>query len=146
MQSSSSSSKQSSGSNSGGLQSFSNEDLQQMSEMNQGQQSSQSSNGNPRVQSTGDGAQGQQSSQSGSELRNDGRRSDHGGVSQGGGPSSLTYGPETDLIPNSNLRALDGIPQVDWGNSVQFGTAPGQAGEVKTVPVSTMEPFNLSPQ
>ena len=58
-------------------------------------------------------------------------------VSHGGGPSPLTYGPETDLIPNSNLRVLDGIPQVDWTTSVQFGSAPGQTGEVKTVPVST---------
>ena len=47
----------------------------------------------------------------------DSQGSDRGGVSQGGGPSTLTYGPETDLIPNSNLRALDGIPQVDWGGT-----------------------------
>ena len=145
MQSSSSSSSssspgQGSGSNSEGLQSYSNEDLQKMSEMGQGQdqgkdqgkgqmQSGSSSNGNQ-----GPPGQGQQSSQSGSQSGN-AQGSDQG--AEGGGASALTYGPETDLIPNSNLRALDGIPQVDWGNSVQFGTAPGQAGEVKTVPVST---------
>ena len=136
--SSSSSSNQNSGADSDGLKSYSNQDLQQLSESNQGQsQSGQSSSDQQGSQiADGQGDQGQQSGQSGSQS-GEGQGTDQGGGTQGGGTSPLTYGPESDLIPNSNLRALDGIPQVDWGNSVQFGTAPGQAGEVKTVPVST---------
>ena len=136
--SSSSSSNQNSGSNSEGLKSYSNQELQELSEMNQGElQSGQSSSDNQGTQGNdGQGEQGKQSGQSGSQS-GEGQGTDQGGGTQGGGTSALTYGPESDLIPNSNLRALDGIPQVDWGNSVQFGTAPGQAGEVKTVPVST---------
>ena len=124
-----SSSNQANGTKSDGLTSFSNQDLQQLSEMNQGKlQGGQSSNGNQENGS-------QQLSGSASDS-SDGPAG-QSGISQGGGASPLTYGPETDLIPNSNLRTLDGIPQVDWASSVQFGTAPGQAGEVKTVPVST---------
>ena len=58
------------------------------------------------------------------------------GGTDGGGASPLTYGPETDLIPNTNLRALDGVPQVDWSN-LNLNGSLGQAGEVQTVPVST---------
>ena len=57
-------------------------------------------------------------------------------VSVRGGPSSLTYGPETDLIPNSNLRASTVYHKL-IGKFGSIWTAPGQAGEVKTVPVST---------
>ena len=124
MQQSSSSSPSSSNQNSGpdseGLKSYSNQDLQQLSESNQGQ---------PQF---GQSSSDQQGSQSG-----EGQGTGQGSGTRGGGTSPLTYGAQTDLIPSSNLRSLDGIPQVDWGNSVQFGTAPGQAGEVKTVPVST---------
>ena len=153
-QSQQSSSSQNSSQQSGGIQSLSNDQLQQMAQNSQGQsqnwQSNQSGSGNQ-------GSQGMNGSQSGDQgfqpgqgngVENSqsqggegtGGESQTGGKNsgtEGGGSSPLTYGPETDLIPNTNLRALDGVPQVDWSNSIQFGTTPGQPGEVQTVPVST---------
>ena len=106
-----------------------------------GNQGSQGMNGS---QLGGEGAQSGQGggaensqSQGGQGANGESQTGGQNSGTDGGGSAPLTYGPETDLIPNTNLRALDGVPQVDWSNSVQFGTAPGQSGEVQTVPVST---------
>lgn len=147
---------------SSGPKSLSNEQLQQMSEMTQqtsgaqqngqsnpqgteqsgnqsGQQSGQGSKGQPGNEGKQDqGANGQSSGQGGAKGQGesaDGQPSPSG--DEAAGNSALSYGPESDLIPNSNLRALDGVPQVDWENSVQFGTAPGHADGAQSVPIST---------
>ena len=167
-------SSQSSSSTQQGMKSFTNDELQKMSEMGQkttdssksssqkqtatgkqGQQGtqsqeSQSGQGNQEGKQEGQGQEGQegkgqqgqgqegtgegQSGQSigGSEKSN----SSSGSPSDGGGTAPLTYGNST-LIPSTNMRALEGVPQVDWENSIAFGSTPGEAGEVQTVPVST---------
>ncbi len=146
-----------------GIQSFSNEALQQMSQQSQssngeegnagqsGQQSDQSGqNGQGEGQSgqsqsgqsqsgqgqqSGEGQNGQGEGQSG-EGGSQSMDSSNASSSGGGDTAPLTY-EEGSLVPNQNLRALDGIPQVDWDNSVQFSTVPTPFGEVQTVPTST---------
>ena len=105
-----------------------NQGSQGMNGSQSGEQGVQSGQGSGTDNSLGQGGEG-----TGGESQSGGQNSG----TDGGGSSPLTYGPETDLIPNTNLRALDGVPRVDWTNSVQFGTTPGQPGEVQTVPVST---------
>ena len=101
------------------------------------QQTGQGGEGQGQKGSNGQGkgkgkGQGDGNSQDGSGNSNP----KSGGSSDGGGSSPLTYGDST-LIPVVNMRALEGVPQVDWENSIAFGSAPGEVGEVQTVPVST---------
>ena len=156
------------GSQSSGPKSFSNEQLQQLSKIQQangtqngsasqqssqqGSQQSGNQEGQKPGEQSGQGSQGKPESgfsqgQNG-DSPNQGGSNGGDGDQKGDGPSSqsgdetsgnspLTYGANSDLIPNTNLRALDGVPQVDWSNSVQFGTAPGQANGVQNVSIAT---------
>ncbi len=99
----------------------------------QGQQNGSGQQGSPQNgQSEGGQGEGQGQGQEGSNSMDLSNAS----PSSGGGTAPLTY-EEGSLIPNQNLRALDGVPQVDWENSVQFSTVPTPFGDVQTVPIST---------
>jgi hypothetical protein len=122
----------------------------QMGQTASGQSSDQEGQGAQQGQSgmeegSSDGASQGQSGESNGNGTNAGLQSNQGEASTGGGDTApLTFGPETDLIPLSNLRPLDGIPQVDWTNSVQFGGAPGQMGSGQTVPIDTSGSVNIA--
>ncbi len=164
---SSSQSSQSNGSSQSsnkGINSISNQELQQASQHLQQASSSQQGkgqNGSPAGQQgkgQGEGekqGQGQGKSQSAGSGEGEGESGNGEGSGEGtgdpsgdpstggGGSAPLTYG-EGSLVPNTNLRALDGIPQVDWERSVAFGSTPGQAGEVQPTSTSTDGAVSLS--
>lgn len=146
-----------------GINSMSNQELQQASQQLQQASSSQQGkgqNGSPagqqgegqgedakqglgqgKGQSAGNG-EGEGESGNG-EGGGEGTGDPSGDPSTGGGSAPLTYG-EGSLVPNTNLRALDGIPQVDWERSVAFGSSPGQAGDVQPTSTSTDGSVSLS--